>query len=737
MIGLTYIEFQEKASDYLNDFCLAKHNEKKTLIVKAPTGSGKTIVLLQFIEKYCYQKPDKVCFVWLTIGTGDLEEQSKAQLDYRLPSFTSKTIDDVLSQGFDDEDVCFINWERVTKKDNKAVMASERKNLFDRISDAKLNGINFILIIDEEHQNNTSKAADIIDAFAAKNTIRVSATAQRSRLHEWYEIDENEVIKSGLITRALYINEGVPEKEKISDENNLLIDLADNKREDIKEQYDNLDNEIKINPLVLIQFPSEKPELIESIEEILADRGKTYDNGLVAIWMADRKENIENITDLDNHVQFLLIKQAISTGWDCPRAKILIKLRENMSEIFELQTLGRLRRMPEARHYDNELLDNAFLFTLDEKYKQQVIQNVGYSYEVKRIFLKPEFKDFTLTKQLRNKDFSGMGEREIRKKFYDFFTKKYGLNNDLEGNKLKFYENGYETVDHLNRSIIQGRVVLTNELANENVERANIQLAVNTHNNAIDLMHDLDSFKSLVGLDYSETRGMFEYFFRDTVRNKEKLLKLNTEQFYAFIINNASKIRDDLREGMSGSTFNGDLNLFPKKEEEFKLPLEEIFKYVPMKDAKVMNKNTYKEYTDECLVDDIRSTSEQLFERWCEQNADWYYKNGDKGQQYFSVVRSDGVGKECLFYADYICMIKGKLWIIETKGGETDQKIDKNVDINVINKFNAFKEYANSHNNINWGFVRDRYNKLYINNENYIPDMDNESWKPLDSILKD
>ena len=63
------------------------------------------------------------------------------------------------------------------------------------------------------------------------------------------------------------------------------------------------------------------------------------------------------------------MKQAISTGWDCPRAKILVKLRDNMSEDFETQTIGRIRRMPQAHHYENTLLDNCYLYTFDEKYE--------------------------------------------------------------------------------------------------------------------------------------------------------------------------------------------------------------------------------------------------------------------------------------------------------------------------------------------------------------------------------
>ena len=39
-----------------------------------------------------------------------------------------------------------------------------------------------------------------------------------------------------------------------------------------------------------------------------------------------------------------------------------------MHEDFEIQTLGRIRRMPEGKHYGNEVLDNCYLYTFDEKY---------------------------------------------------------------------------------------------------------------------------------------------------------------------------------------------------------------------------------------------------------------------------------------------------------------------------------------------------------------------------------
>ena len=78
--------------------------------------------------------------------------------------------------------VTFINWELVTKKGNTALKDSERSNLFEKIAEAHKDGTEFVVIIDEEHLNNTKKADDVISAFAAKNIIRVSATANKSRI---------------------------------------------------------------------------------------------------------------------------------------------------------------------------------------------------------------------------------------------------------------------------------------------------------------------------------------------------------------------------------------------------------------------------------------------------------------------------------------------------------------------------------------------------------------------------
>lgn len=323
--GLTInlFEFQEKAVIKLIDVT-TKSDAKETVVMKAPTGSGKTIILIDYVDKYLSNVDKKTAFIWLCPGKGDLEEQSRKKMQKLSPGRKTQNLFDALLGGFSESATTFINWELVTKKGNTAIRDSERKNLFDRIAEAHRSGIEFIVIIDEEHSNNTAKARTIIDAFAAKHTIRVSATAIENKRYEFFEIDELDVIDAGLITRALYVNEGLKENLNIDDDYDTLLDLADRKRKEIADRYKSIGKIIR--PLVLIQFPNGKPETIAAVEAKLGSMGYTYENGLVSKWMSEDKRDLsDSLTENDGIPVFLLMKQAISTGWDCPRAKILVK----------------------------------------------------------------------------------------------------------------------------------------------------------------------------------------------------------------------------------------------------------------------------------------------------------------------------------------------------------------------------------------------------------------------------
>lgn len=92
----------------------------------------------------------------------------------------------------------------------------------------------------------------------------------------------------------------------------------------------------------------------------------------------------------------------------------------------------------------------------------------------------------------------------------------------------------------------------------------------------------------------------------------------------------------------------------------------------------------------------------------------------------------NGIRKQWLFYPDYIIKTtSGNIWIIEAKGG-MHAGHTKNIDRQVENQFNAFKEYAKKYN-LHWGFVRDIDEELYINNTIYTEDMSRDNWIQLDN----
>ncbi|UQA85083.1 DEAD/DEAH box helicase [Gardnerella vaginalis] len=729
--GLTInlFEFQEKAVIRLIDLT-TKSDAKETVVMKAPTGSGKTIILIDYVDKYLSNVDKKTAFIWLCPGKGDLEEQSRKKMQKLSPGRKTQNLFDALLGGFPESSTTFINWELVTKKGNTAIRDSERKNLFDRIAEAHRSGIEFIVIIDEEHFNNTAKARTIIDAFAAKHTIRVSATAVENKRYEFFEIDELDVIDAGLITKALYVNEGLKENLNIDDDYDTLLDLADSKRKEIAGRYKSIGKTIR--PLVLIQFPNGKPETIEAVEAKLESMGYTYENGMVSKWMSEDKKDLpDDLTENDGIPVFLLMKQAISTGWDCPRAKILVKLREGMSESFEIQTIGRIRRMPEARHYDDDLLDFCYVYTFDEKYKAGLLSSMDKAYETRRLFLKDKCKTFTLEKQIRDLDFNGLGEREVLQKIYTFLVEKYKLTNDKKANLTRLEAAGYVFGNEILSSALYGKFIKTDSVA-EATTYYMVRKRVDTHKHGIELLHSVDAIKSTIGMSTVKVKVILERLFRKGGNNKQKLINIPTADFYAFVVNNEHLLKEEFRDVTAKMSVQQELKLAPKTS-TFKIPEQDFFKYDPgVKNEVEYLANAYREYTSGYATSVIRSTSEMLFEKYCEtrDDIDWVYKNGDTGQQYFSIVYIDGLQHQWLFYADYIVKKKdGSIWVIETKGGESRGQ-DKNIDKQIENKFNAFKQYAQA-KNLNWGFVRDKDGELYINNTVFAEDMADENWVPI------
>lgn len=769
MIQIQLKQFQQDAIDKILEQFENPDGTQK-MLVKAPTGSGKTITLIGLIERMEADYPGRYVYCWLTPGKGELEEQSEEKMKRFSPSLNTGNLNDVLTSGFNADITYFINWEVITKKGNRAIKDSERKSLYTQIATAHTNGIEFVVLIDEEHQNNTAKARDVIDAMNPVREIRVSATPDLRRGIDSYVITEDVVISEQLITKALYINKDLETNflRDEYDELNLLLDKADDTRKSIVSAYQKRGE--SINPLVLVQFPSLSDDLIIRVEKILEDKGYTYDNNLVASWFsaeskADKamnskklgKINIGDINDSDSVTHndakpcFLLFKQALSTGWDCPRAKVLVKLRDNMNETFEIQTLGRLRRMPKAVHYGDDILDCAYLYTLDEKYKEAVIHD-GTGYEVKRVFLKPEAKPIKIYKEYIDNNHNHIDMKQARKLLYTYFMDTFNLTSLVKNpngenyNKHILDSNGFVFGTKLIRKFLNGRFRTLADVINATSDN-DVKFEVNTHVHGLLLRHEIGRFSKVLGLDYDNTQRLIRTLFMSGRISRTslayKIISLELREYYAFIINNKELIYDALvdfeKKSKSLSQRPQQNQIFVDvKEETSSILSEEVYPIIPETHSINFAKNVYNDYDSSML--DFRSTPEKLFEKYCEtlKSIKFIYKNGDKGVNYISMVYQMALGRARSFYPDYLVqMSDGTIWIIETKGGETKSGQDKNIDIEAKHKFDALVAYAKKYN-LRYGFVRDKNTDLYINTtDNWAEDLSDTSvWKRIETILK-
>ncbi len=732
-MSIKLMNFQLNAIKQLME---SMEEQKRDIVLKSPTGSGKTIILTHFMDEYLKSHPNTV-FMWLTPGKGNLEEQSKQKMDLYIHNSQTKLLQDVMLHGFIENDCCFINWEKLTKKGNNALKDSERESFLDWIDKSLNAGLSFKVIIDESHQNFTEKADAIIQLFKTDKIIRCSATPIIDRHAKLIEVKEQDVISQGLIKKLLVINENFPQVIESDNQTNYLLEQGLNKQRSLKQAFIKINKDI--NPLIVVQLPNNSDLLIEQVETYFEGKGINYDNGTLAIWLSNRHENLDTITNNNSSVDAVIIKQAVATGWDCPRAHILVKLRENMDETFEVQTIGRIRRMPEAKHYNDDLLDSCYLYTFDSKFTQGLKSNLGKgALDAKTIFIKNEYKAFNLIKEQRTMVTDLRDDRQALKSIATYMKNSLCLKNNKNENKIKLQTSGYIFSTDVVKYTLSGKVVTLDQISeNERFNVVEFKEPLSTHVHGREYHNRVSRIGLEIGIEYQFMNTIILKLFSDKLNYIDKVLNLPTRELYAFVINNFNSLRILFREAMAAQLNQLTANLEMISEKTFTIPQSMMFTFDGNSRLQtVMHKNVYDGYLSSA---ERRSSSEKKFEKFCETCAsvEWIYKNGDKGDEYFSIVYMDNANHQKLFYPDYIISVNGETWIIETKGGFTRTGESEDIDIFSPKKFEVLKNYLNKHN-IKGGFVRydNSCEELCICLDEYNDDINSSSWQLLKNILQ-
>ena len=735
------IQYQVRAVDELVGKVIRLLNtsgSRKTLVFKAPTGAGKTVMASEMLSSIAEELPQRtdsvvneVAFIW--VAPNKLHQQSYFKMkNYFTESRVLRpVIYDELDHSADGYvkpgEILFVNWESINKENALMIRETEQSaSLYDLTRRTQEDhGIPIIVCIDEEHMfggRNAKKSELVLQNIQPKLEIRISATPI-TRGDEMVTVYRDEVIREEMIKEQVVLNPQIDvSKTGGLTATEWLIQEALSKRKELAAAYAKLG--VKINPLLLIQLPNDNSENNttddETIrQEVVACLDATYgintNNGKLAVWLSGEKTNLEGIESFDNLTEVLLFKQAIALGWDCPRAAVLLIFRKVESFTFTTQTVGRIMRMPEQKYYTEPSLNKGYVYTNLSREKIQIVaDDMNYIStlsarrrdNLENISLKSVYTERKGSDRMR----LGVGFKSVLKDtmartwtliyeptLFSLFETGGVSETAMQGTlDTQVIESRAKAEQHINLNVrnivvnIPKDVTITNELGTIDVENR-----VKFARTMSELNRVLDAFcmKQLTHWEKYTSVGVLKNALLEAL---EDLFQINEYEGIKVILYNENQskftavIQDALREYQRTLTLRKaaqrDLISY-----DWEVPADRIYN----EDANEIVPAVVNHALEPFIRVKNPSDPEQHFETFLEKNKqyiDWWYKNGDSGKTNYAVPYINIEGNRALFYVDFVIRLKnGQIFLFDTKSIGSDK--------NGPNKHNALVDYMDAPEN--------------------------------------
>lgn len=379
-----------------------RNDELQAIVLSAPTGSGKTITVAAVID-WTFGGTDGLAartnttFLWLS-DSPELNQQSKSKLlaacDH-IPFHRLVTVD---SESFDEErlapgHVYFINTQ-LLGKDKLLTKGGDKKaftfwqTVANTIAAAPAD---FVLIIDEAHRGaGVSERArkPIMQKFitgsdadglpAVPLVLGMSATPQRftellgntARTQRPVNITPDMVRLSGLLKDLIVVTTN---KSTTVESDLTHLENAAARWKHFRQRWEDYCSKEKekeiVRPVLVVQVQdgtestlSATPlhDVVTAIQRVLGklaiseivhcfqDREDIQYGGCII-----RRMDASRIQDTPE-VKVVLFKTALTTGWDCPRAEVMMSFRRSVDATTIAQLVGRMIRTPLARRIESD-----------------------------------------------------------------------------------------------------------------------------------------------------------------------------------------------------------------------------------------------------------------------------------------------------------------------------------------------------------------------------------------------
>ena len=380
----------------------ASKGKLQAVVLSAPTGSGKTITVAAVID-WTFGGADGIAarpnttFLWLS-DSPELNQQSKGKLlaacDH-VPFHRLVTVD---SESFDEErlapcHVYFINTQ-LLGKDKLLTKGGDKKTFtfWQTVANTIAAGPeDFILIIDEAHRGaGVSERArkptmqkfitgsEVDGLPAVPLVLGMSATPQRftdllgntTRTQRPANITPEMVRQSGLLKDLIVVTTN---KEETVHSDLTHLQHAAARWKHFRERWDGYcikekEKEI-VKPVLVVQVQDghggnlTATPLHDVVTVIQRETGALAVNEIVHCFQDKeeiqyggciiRRMDASRIQDSPD-VKVVLFKTALTTGWDCPRAEVMMSFRRSVDATTIAQLVGRMIRTPLARRIESD-----------------------------------------------------------------------------------------------------------------------------------------------------------------------------------------------------------------------------------------------------------------------------------------------------------------------------------------------------------------------------------------------
>lgn len=390
-----------------------RYGNRVSCSLSAVTGSGKTVMAAAAIEalfngsnEFDIAPNTNATVLWVT-DSPSLNDQTwnKFENATDLDFFSIKTIENTFTQeqyilkpGY----VYFLNRQKLSDS-SILTKGGEVETFWKVLQNTYDEGITVYMMLDEAHrglgERNSKKReeerqtiyAKLIDGFNNNDgylapmpiVVGISATIERFRKAMEHRTDRTtlpevrvspqDVQASGLLKDTIVIS--VPSENDAVKE--IYLTNACRALQDSKNQWKMWckANDVPIiNPLLVIQVNdkvknSELQELCSEISQnlkwinpnvsfanVFGEHMNIHLNGFDIYYVSPEKVQSES------RIQVLFAKEAISTGWDCPRAEVIYSLRPHTDYTYIAQLIGRMVRTPLAQRVEFGTLNSVSCF---------------------------------------------------------------------------------------------------------------------------------------------------------------------------------------------------------------------------------------------------------------------------------------------------------------------------------------------------------------------------------------